>query len=135
MLRGKQRLKGNRAKGKTYERKVIKDFQRANLAAEVLASPWFNFVDYNGLGWCQPDILLIQKHCIIIVEVKLTQTSAAWQQLELLYKPVVEKHYGLPTYLLQVCKNLQYEVTAEVNSIEEFLDAPRRGLWTLHYLT
>lgn len=127
-------MKGSRAKGKTYERKVIKDFTRAKLAGRVLSSPWFTFADANGLGYCQPDILIFLQESIIIVEVKLTQTSSAWQQLELLYKPVVELVYKKPVYLLQVCKHLHWETSAQVSSIEEFVDSPRRGLWTLHHL-
>lgn len=127
------RLKGCRAKGKTYERKVLKDFSRLGLGKCYLG-PWFYFTDENGTGFCQPDLLIEFDTWVLIIEVKLTQTSDAWDQLRLLYKPVVEMALGKPCYTLQVCKHLRWENTARVPDLQTFTERPRPGLWTLHYL-
>ena len=86
--------------GLAYEAKVAKALPHG------LSGVWFEFEDANGYGRCQPDLLLLKPSGVQIVEVKLTYTLAAWEQLFFLYKPVVEMWLGREVAVAQVCKNL-----------------------------
>lgn len=53
--------------------------------------PWFHFVDANGDGWCQPDIVLAFDGELVVLECKLTEVGEARKQLARLYLPVIAK--------------------------------------------
>lgn len=74
-------------RGKTYERKVYKTLKRQCDAGEwpngeLLYGPWLEYVDQNGPGICQPDLVMILPDTLMIFEVKLKQTLKAWDQLD-----------------------------------------------------
>jgi hypothetical protein len=74
-------------------------------AGAYLPSPWIRFTDASGKHWCQPDGLLDTPHNLVIVEFKYQHTVDAWQQLRLLYEPVVQVlHPGRPIAVLEVVK-------------------------------
>jgi hypothetical protein len=54
-------------------------------------SPWIQYRDGTGQYWCQPDGILHLPDCLVLVEFKYQHTSDAWQQLRLLYEPVVRR--------------------------------------------
>lgn len=69
------------------------------------ASPWFRYRDRNGLGNCQPDGLMHFPDFVVIVEVKASHTIAAYQQLALLYGPVVSLALKKPAMLLEITRH------------------------------
>lgn len=76
------RGRGVKALGRAYERKVAKALPDAK------HGQWFQFLDVNGLGHCQTDLILLTDP-IWVLEVKLTDVDGAREQLEKLYFPVV----------------------------------------------
>ena len=137
----KDKLKGRRAKGMTYERGVKKQFERLipKLWSSFLiySGAWIHFIDKNGHGYAQPDMVLELSDSVIIIEVKLTQTDTAEKQTKLLYLPLVAKLIPEKTiYLLQVCKNLRYvpKDGSLIKRLEDVLGRPPYELQTLHYI-
>jgi hypothetical protein len=104
------RARGAKGNGIRYERAV------AASLPEAIHGQWFEFVDANGPGWCQTDLLLAESGKTVIVEVKYTWTGEAWTQLERLYKPVVELAFGRPVVGIVCCRRLLPE-TLTVNAV------------------
>ena len=94
--------KGAKAYGLRYERTVA-------LRTGGLHGIWFSYVDANGLGYCQPDVLLGMDGELIILECKLTEVDDARKQLAHLYLPVVAKATGRPTRGIVVTRHLTRE--------------------------
>jgi len=70
-----------------------------------LPSPWVRFTDQAGQHWCQPDGVLEMDSGLIIIEFKYQHTVDAWQQLRLLYEPVLAAlHPGRPLSVLEIVK-------------------------------
>lgn len=70
-----------------------------------LPSPWIRFTDATGAHWCQPDGILLFNTRLVLVEFKYQHTVDAWQQLRLLYEPVVEAlHPGKEISVLEIVK-------------------------------
>lgn len=103
----KTRLKGAALLGKRYEAKVARELSYG------LQGLWFRFEDANGIGYASPDLLCWTASGPMIVEVKLTATEEAWDQLRFLYGPLVERWLGVSPQLCVVCKNLRPGWTAE----------------------
>lgn len=94
----KGRLRGARALGIRYERKVQKHLLDA-FPDYYIPSPWLSFVDGRGNHRiCQPDgfFLDIPNGMISVVEVKYQHTTDAWWQLWKLYIPVLR--FIFPTF-------------------------------------
>ena len=66
----KSRPRGSKGDGLRFERRVVKAIAGAK------HSPWFLYIDQNGEGWCNPDLLLEIPQGIVVLECKLTDT---WQ--------------------------------------------------------
>ncbi len=97
----KSRARGRKAAGLRYEREL------ANAIPRAKHGQWFRFVDKNGLGVCQPDLLLRTQFGIAILESKYTWTETGHMQLDRLYIPVVEKVWArTPAFGIVVCKVL-----------------------------
>lgn len=80
------RPKGAKALGLRFERAVGRALPGA------LHGQWLKFVDNNGKGFCQPDILFSPRPGVLcVVECKLTDTMEAEGQLKHLYMPLVGK--------------------------------------------
>lgn len=117
------KLRGAMKKGITYENKVAK-YLKALCKGEVIHGQWIEYVDRQGLGWCQPDILIVPKtkrHSLVIVECKLTATPRAKNQLKYIYLPALQMIYPKHTIkLVQVCRNLSKGFSdTKLESIEE----------------
>lgn len=91
----KVRVRGARAQGIYYERKVHEELLRL-YPDHYVPSPWFRFTDREVLRWCQPDGLLIDavQGQIIVVEVKHSHIGDAWWKLHKLYIPVAREYFG-----------------------------------------
>lgn len=74
---------GPKGRGIRFERAIAK------MLPSALHGQWFRFVDNAGPGYCQPDLLFARGDCLFVVECKLTDCSEAWDQLDLLYTPVL----------------------------------------------
>lgn len=118
--KGTPKLKGARAKGKTYERTIYRLLKRAlDLEADLNYNPWIGFTDSTGTHYCQPDIYIVLPGYVLLLEVKLTQTENAEVQLLDLYAPLLEHIYSRPVVTVQVCKNLRYKPKFEIQALRE----------------
>lgn len=107
------RLTKSQKEGLRYEKRVQEHLRRLckrDVSLSLLCNPWVLYHNRsNGPTascFCQPDCLLLQGGKVTIVECKLSHTNDSWQQLRLLYEPVLRKIYpkGTEFALLEVCK-------------------------------
>lgn len=73
----------------------------------VRLGAWLRFEDEGGLGWAQPDAVVLIPGWTLLFECKRTESGRAWVQLRQLYKPLYEKLEGQPIMCIQVCKYSQ----------------------------
>jgi hypothetical protein len=129
-----KRRRGAKAKGIRYE-KAVRSWLTA-LFPDAIHEQWFEFTDSSGYGICQTDHLVVFDHLVVVFESKLTQTHQAIAQVNLLYRPVVEKVWGRPSLGVQICKNLVVDpgpgLIRNPRSIPTFKPSDR--VWTLHYI-
>ena len=97
----KARPRGAKAAGVRYERACARALPKA------LPGLWWEFEDRAGRGYCQTDLVLIGSEGALVLECKYTWTEAAWDQLEGLYIPVLERALGRPCWGAQMCKVLR----------------------------
>ena len=83
----KSRARGSKALGLRYERLV------ASKIPGAIHNPWFKFQDAIGEGHCSPDVL-VPGPPGLLVECKLKDWREAWEQVEGLYWPILEKVLG-----------------------------------------
>lgn len=129
---GVRRPRGAKAHGLRYEKSVAKALP---LAAH---GRWFQFLDANGIGTCQTDLLLEFKDLVVVLEAKYTWTLTGHVQVERLYQPVVAKALGKPVVGLVICKNLLDEsAMGEVMVVHRLMEAIawcQRKRTVLHWL-
>lgn len=122
------KLTGKQREGILYERRVAKLITGLLEEDEILHGPWIEYEDRRGMGWCQPDILVVRDAApLLIIEVKLTATKTAFKQMSGFYLPTVAKIFEVPKKsikLLQICRNLTPRFSKEpiVESLDEMLD-------------
>lgn len=123
----KDRLRGAKAKGMTFERSVGRE-----LGQGALGALWWQFLDRRGPGCCQTDWIIEGRRGVLVLECKLGQNWEAWKQLEGLYAPVVGKASGKEVLGIQVCRYLRKEFSVEREEIvlylEDAISAARCGL-------
>lgn len=117
------RLRGAKLAGLRYEGRV------AEALPEALHGQWFAFLDRNGPGYCQPDLLLGRSGTCFVLEVKYSWTLEGHQQIEGLYLPVLQKAIERPVAGLVVCRRLvsgmgRVRVTGDLS---EALAGAKRG--------
>lgn len=129
---GISRPRGAKAHGVRYEKQLAKGLPLAR------HGQWFQFVDANGLGTCQTDLLLEFPEVVVVLEAKYTWTLMGHVQVERLYKPVVEMAYGKPCIGMVVCKALRPEEQMGdlmvVHRLTEALSWCARKRTVLHWL-
>jgi len=89
------RIKGIQRAGLIYENRIA-NYVKALYGEKVLHGQWYEFEDRRGLGWCQPDIIVLpdkDRKFILVLECKLKATKKAWVQLNYMYRPVLERIY------------------------------------------
>ena len=95
--------RGRKGAGLRFERKACDHlmsrypFFLPNLA--------IRYRDSAGSGVCIPDGLLFREKEIIAFEMKLSHTRRAYYELSGLYKPVLERAFGLPVRIAEVTRN------------------------------
>jgi hypothetical protein len=67
---------------------------------------WYEFRDANGIGHCQPDVVLHSQFAVAVFEAKYTWVPEGHSQISQLYRPVLEMVYGRPVIGVVVCKVL-----------------------------
>lgn len=82
------------------------------------------------MGYAQPDVFIVQDNVLHLLEVKRTQTTAGWEQMEDLYEPLLQHIYGLPVHKSLVCQNLRWTPSCILDSVDEI--GPEDA--TLHFL-
>jgi hypothetical protein len=111
------RIKGIQRAGLIYENRIA-NYIKALYGDKVIHGQWYEYEDRRGLGWCQPDILILpddKRDFIIVIECKLKSTRKAWVQLNYLYRPVLEKIYPqVDLRMVQVVKNLDKKVKVDL---------------------
>lgn len=128
------RLRGTKRMGMKYERDFAKAL-KIRYPSNVLVGQWFRFLDNNGNGYCQSDIILKLADECIIFECKLTDCEKGRSQLARLYRPVVERCWGLPTRCMVVTRHLSGETKLELvtDQLREALAFNREAIPTLHW--
>lgn len=123
---------GAKGLGLAYERALAAKLKPFGFEHGV----WFEFVDANGHGYCSPDLILIQRSRVVVIEAKLTDGIAGRHQLENLYRPVLEKTFDLPVQPILALRHMTHEAASEpYTSIENLLSlVPAHGLAVLHWL-
>lgn len=101
-----KRATGSKAKGLSYEKKLVRHLMKRWPHAELQYHRWIRFQDSIGVGHAEPELYVELADRILLLECKLTGGPAGRQQLELYYKPLLEHIYKKPVYCLLVCKNV-----------------------------
>jgi hypothetical protein len=125
----KARLSGVKLRGLTYEKRVGAHLR--SIFPKVYSGQWFQYVDATGGGYCQPDHFIVLKNGILCIECKLTETPVGFAQIRQLYRPILEKHYGLPVVGVQAARHIRSHKF--ITDIKEALTSSRDVLW--HHLT
>ena len=103
------KIRGIQRAGLIYENRIA-NYLQAIYGKDVIHGQWYAFEDRRGLGWCQPDIIVLpnrNRKYILVIECKLKATKKAWVQLNYLYRPIMERLYPqVEIRLVQVGKNL-----------------------------
>lgn len=117
-----------------YERDFAKAL-KTKYSSDLLVGQWFVFLDSNGRGYCQSDIIVKLPSECIIFECKLTDCEKGRSQLSRLYRPVVERCWGLPTRGVVVTRHLSGETKLELvtDQLREALAFNREAIPTLHW--
>lgn len=106
--------KGAKGAGLRYERLFAKQFPTA------LHGQWFEYMDREGRGFCQPDLIAsFLPTCLVVFEVKYTLCDEAFLQLNNLYLPVVRAAMAAPVVGIVVARNLTRTSAAVVASVED----------------
>lgn len=139
----RSKLSSAQARGKTYERKVIKALKRLidtdhfHHDNMMWVGPWIDFADANGPGLAQPDAIIALPHRCLIIEVKLKQSPRAEVQLVDLYRPLVMALWPHlePPALLEVFKFPSCDKSPQwVEGPDYFLANPSEGVHYWHYI-
>ena len=117
------RIKGIQRAGLIYENRIA-NYMKALYGDKVLHGQWYHFEDRRGLGWCQPDIIILpnrNRKFLLVIECKLKATRKAWVQLNYLYRPILERLYPqIEVRLVQVVKNLNKNLKLDlIDTLDE----------------
>jgi len=119
----KPKLKGTKAQGAAYEKKIVKGLEK-QFGESFNYHKWFCFrrtLD-GKKEYCEPEMFLLFKNFICLMECKRTGNMWGKQQMENFYAPVLEKVYDRPVRCLLICKHVSVETPNPfVRGLEEFL--------------
>ena len=111
------KIRGIRRAGLIYENRIA-NYLQAIYGKDVIHGQWYAFEDRRGLGWCQPDIIILpnrNRKYILVIECKLKATKKAWVQLNYLYRPILERLYPqVDIRLVQVVRNLNKDLELQM---------------------
>jgi hypothetical protein len=129
------RPRGTKKLGHQYESNFGKALGEVFHPSIVISGQWFRFCDVNGFGYCQTDWIVKLSHEILIFECKLTDTEKGRSQITRLYRPVVEKCFGLPSRGIVVTRHLTKETKLELvsDTLKTALSLNSNSIATLHW--
>ena len=111
------KIRGIQRAGLIYENRIA-NYLQAIYGKDVIHGQWYSFEDRRGLGWCQPDFIILpnrNRKYILVIECKLKATKKAWVQLNYLYRPIMERLYPqVDIRLVQVVKNLNKDLKLQM---------------------
>jgi hypothetical protein len=113
------RPRGVKALGVRYERSLARSMPW------MTPGQWWRFVDGEGEGWCQTDLIVERGNFSLVLEAKLSWVAEGHSQLEKLYKPVVERALGKPMLGIVVTKYLKPNIPRWVKVEGDFESALR----------
>lgn len=90
----RSRHSGAQKAGLAYQKRVGRFLPSPSGQWVVSSGPWFAYTcSDNKRHYCQPDFLLVDEanSTIVVVEVKIRWTDAAWWQVNKLYLPVLQR--------------------------------------------
>lgn len=130
-----KRLRGSKAKGVAYEKKVVRELPR-RLGLSLTYHQWIEWTQRDGQkGFAEPEGWFELQDEIILIECKLTGIHFGHGQMTDTYKPLLEFLFpDKPIRCLMICRGVLPSTPGPfVNSIEEFIqsDLP---LATWHFL-
>ena len=124
------KIRGIRRAGLIYENRIA-NYLQAIYGKDVIHGQWYVFEDRRGLGWCQPDIIILpnrNRKYILVIECKLKATKKAWVQLNYLYRPIMERLYPqVDIRLVQVVKNLNKNLKLQMlDNVEDMFSQEKQ---------
>lgn len=100
-----KRLTGSRAKGLSYEKRAVRELKRRFPGAPLNYHQWIEYNDGEGNhGYCEPEVYIVLKECVLLFEMKLTGGEGGRQQMEEYYAPLLRMIYQRPVRCLLICK-------------------------------
>ncbi len=124
------RPRGAKAAGLRFERFVAKKLQETYPNSGISYHPWYEYLDVNGRGYCQPDFVVysISRDAYVVVECKLGNYEQAVAQMKELYFPVLRAAAGKEVTGIAVLRHLNPEIdTGRV--FPSFREALRASLY------
>jgi len=125
---GKAKLTPIQQKGIRYEKKVGKELKARFPEARILSGQWIKFWDLGGVGFAQPDHVLLLGGRGLIVEAKLSHTDQAREQLELLYAPLCSAIWPEVPFFSLVEAACNYRPGSWFNPLEFAIDEIEQAL-------
>ena len=124
------KIRGIQRAGLIYENRIA-NYLQAIYGKDVIHGQWYAFEDRRGLGWCQPDIIILpnrHRKYILVIECKLKATKKAWVQLNYLYRPIMEQLYPqVDIRLVQVVKNLNKKLELQMlDNVEDMFSQEKK---------
>jgi hypothetical protein len=125
-----RRVRGSKRYGIRYESAVAK-------ATGGMQGLWWAYLDANGRGYCQTDIVLAYSGEVFVLECKLTEVDDAWRQLASLYIPVVSLALKHPAKGIIVARHLskRSDRSAVCTRLEDAMAEAQSSYFpTLHWI-
>jgi hypothetical protein len=111
--------RGAKAAGLRFERALAKAIPQST------HGQWFKYLDANGSGHCQVDILLIGKTNIGLIECKLSNVEEGRAQIDELYRPILSWHFRRPVRGIVACQHLSPALAGDPHVYSDLKSALR----------
>lgn len=118
-----KRMKGTKAQGVAYEKLIRKQLEKA-WGASFNYHQWFSFqrTVHDKVEYCEPEMFLLFKEFILLLECKRTGRNYGRDQMLHFYAPILSKAYSRPVRSLLICKNVNPGTPKPfIPSLESFL--------------
>jgi hypothetical protein len=113
----------------------VQRWLKDEFGAEAFVGQWIRYVDLLGPGWAEIDAYIVRPEVVVVCEVKLTQQSHAFYQMESRYVPLLRFIYQRPVVMLQICKHLVEKIPPHLKRLPtELLIHPQHDKYTCHWI-
>jgi len=132
-----KRLRGSKAHGVAYEKRVAKEVCR--LLPGTRWGQWYEYGESGRTRFCQVDLVRVSPTSVVVFECKLSNVEEALRQLEEVYKPVLACAYRLPILGVIVTKSVhrvpeELTLCASMSDVAQVLRADGEKVPVLHWL-